>query len=248
MELPDETLMAYADGELDEATRRAVEEAMKSDPDVAARVAAHRALRSRLSAAFDRVLDEPTPQRLQASAAGTPTATVADLAAARAARQAAPARRSAWKQWTAIAASVLLAVFVGRNVLQSLDSEHVVERGARLYASGALEQALSQQLSGAPSDDRRIAVAATFRNQANEYCRAFNTAAPQSLSGVACRRDDGWRIQMLTQSAGAETSEYRQAGTQLPAIVAQTVESMMSGDALDAEEEAAARARGWRDR
>lgn len=246
MEIPDETLMAYADGELDEATRRAVEDAMKRDPAIAGRVAEHRALRSRLSAAFDGVLDEPIPERLQASAAATPASNIAALAAARASRQSEPARRSTWKQWTAIAASVLLAVFVGRNVLQSFESEHVAERGEQRYASGALEQALSKQLSGAPAD-APIAVVATFRSKTNEYCRAFNTGAPQSLSGVACRAHDGWRIQMLTQKAGEEATQYRQASTVLPTIVAQTVESMMSGDALDAEEEAAAQARGWRD-
>jgi hypothetical protein len=245
MELPDETLMAYADGELDEATRRAVEDAMQSDPDVAARVAAHRALRSRVSDAFDRVLEEPIPDRLRAAAAATPATKATDIEAARNARGA-PLRRWAWKEWSAIAASVLLGLFVGRTVLQTPDSEYVADRERQLFAIGALEEQLSSQPSGERLLDGRIAIAATFRNEANEYCRAFNTGAPQSLSGVACRSEDGWRIRMLTQRPGEETSEYRQAGTQLPAIVAQAVESMMRGDALDAEEEAAARARGWR--
>jgi hypothetical protein len=247
MEFPDETLMAYADGELDEATRRTVEAAMKSDPAIAERIARHRALRSQLSGAFDGVLEEPIPDRLRAAASATSAASVTELAAARPVRQSEPARRWAWKEWTAIAASLLLGLFVGRTVLQAPDSEYVAARGQELFATGALEEQLSTQPSGGRLLDGRIAVVATFRNKTSEYCRAFNTSAPQSVSGVACRADDGWRIQMLTQKRGEEATEYRQAATQLPTIVAQTVESMMSGDPLDAEDEAAVRARGWRD-
>jgi hypothetical protein len=248
MEFSDETLMAYADGELDEPTRRAVEAAMHSDPAISERIAQHRALRSQLNAAFDGVLTEPIPERLQAAAAATPAPTpVADLAAARAARREPPVRRSAWKAWTAIAASVLLALFVGRTVLQSPDSEYVAARGQQLFARGALAEQLSTQLSGGRLPDGRVAIVATFRARTNEYCRAFNTSAPPSLSGVACKADGGWRIDMLTQGSDAESGEYRQASSALPAIVAQTVESMMSGEALDGEEEAAAQARGWRD-
>ena len=247
MEFPDETLMAYADGELDEETRRTVEAAMKSDPAIAERIARHRALRSRLSGAFDGVLEEPIPDRLRAAASATSAASVTELAAARPARQSAPARRWAWKEWTAIAASVLLGLFVGRTVLQAPDSEYVAARGHELFATGALEEQLSTQPSGGRLLDGRIAIVATFRNKTSEYCRAFNTGAPQSVSGVACRADDGWRIQRLTQKHGEEATEYRQAATQLPTIVAQTVESMMSGDPLEADDEAAARARGWRD-
>ena len=53
----DETLMAYVDGEVDEATRKIVEKTMREDPDVAARVARHRALRAAVSGAFSSVIE-----------------------------------------------------------------------------------------------------------------------------------------------------------------------------------------------
>jgi hypothetical protein len=88
--------MAYADGELDgaehAADRARIEAAMRADPEVVRRIESHRALRRQLGATFDRVLDEPVPDRLiaavrRASAradgdSGTPAAT--DAADARA--------------------------------------------------------------------------------------------------------------------------------------------------------------------
>src|SRR5581483_10390293 len=81
----DETLMAYADGELDAAERAAIERALDSDPALAARVAQHQALRSDVFAAFAPILDEPVPPALTAAAL---PGKVADLRAAREAREA----------------------------------------------------------------------------------------------------------------------------------------------------------------
>ncbi len=71
MKIPEELVMAYADGELDAPERAAeraqVEAAMEQDPEVTRRVEQHRALRKTMRARFDRVLDEPVPDRLVAA-------------------------------------------------------------------------------------------------------------------------------------------------------------------------------------
>lgn len=76
--IPDELLMAYADGELNDAEHSAeraqVEAAIKAYPDIAARIEKHRALRRRLNATFDRVLDEPVPSKLIHAVRATPHA------------------------------------------------------------------------------------------------------------------------------------------------------------------------------
>ncbi|MEP7244960.1 MAG: hypothetical protein ABI885_14945 [Gammaproteobacteria bacterium] len=68
MNISEELLMAYADGELEApehaADRAAVESAMQTDASVARRVEKHRALRRQLSATFDGVLSETLPERL----------------------------------------------------------------------------------------------------------------------------------------------------------------------------------------
>jgi anti-sigma factor RsiW len=82
MSIPDELLMAYADGELNDAEhaseRAKVEAAIKADADVGRRVEQHRALRARLSTSFDRVLDEPVPDRLIAAIRRAPAAAASD--------------------------------------------------------------------------------------------------------------------------------------------------------------------------
>src|SRR5262245_21219445 len=64
MKFSPETLMAYADGELDAETRRAIEAEMAVDPQVAQEVERHRAMRAEVGGAFAGVLDEPVPDRL----------------------------------------------------------------------------------------------------------------------------------------------------------------------------------------
>jgi negative regulator of sigma E activity len=249
MKFPDEMLMAYADGELDAETRRAIEAAMENDPEIARQVERHRSMRKELGAAFGGVLDERIPDRLIDAAKSAPArSNVADFSAARAAKQAAAARRR-WSlpQWIAIAASVLLGVIVGRTALQPPESDLVAMKTGQLVAAGSLANALSNQVGGVPSSDSRVAIAATFRSKAGVYCRAFTASAPEPVAGVACREADQWRVHTLTRGGAKTAGEpYRMAGAELPSIVLQTVESMMVGDALDAPQESAARERGWR--
>src|ERR1700731_1595178 len=70
MTISDETLMAYADGELDAAQKAAVETAMRDDPQIEKRLAQHRALRQRVHAAYSAELSEPVPERLLTAARG----------------------------------------------------------------------------------------------------------------------------------------------------------------------------------
>jgi len=66
----DETLMAYADGELDAALTAEISAAMETDPVLAQRVERHRALRTQVAGAYATVLEQPVPERLLAAANG----------------------------------------------------------------------------------------------------------------------------------------------------------------------------------
>ena len=72
MTFSDQTLSAYADGELDAATGAALEAAMATDPELARRVERQRALRARVQDAFAPVLAEPVPERLLARLRSAP--------------------------------------------------------------------------------------------------------------------------------------------------------------------------------
>lgn len=66
-------LHAFVDGQLDDARRQAVAAHLAENPEAAARVAAYRAQKAALKAAFDPILGEPLPRRLGLPAASRRT-------------------------------------------------------------------------------------------------------------------------------------------------------------------------------
>ena len=66
----DDRLVAYLDGELETAERRAVEARLDADPAAAARMAALTRSGNLLRRAFDEIVREPVPNRLIAAALG----------------------------------------------------------------------------------------------------------------------------------------------------------------------------------
>ncbi|HEY0684236.1 MAG TPA: hypothetical protein VGD45_18020 [Steroidobacter sp.] len=248
MQFSDETLMAYADGEVDADLRRQIEAAMALDPSIAERVAKHRSLRADLGAAFNGVLDEPMPARLLDAAAATPAskaATVTDLNAARAAKQRAgqPKSRWSWPEWGAIAASLVIGILAGRTALQPSQSDLFASTEAGIVARGELSAALTDQLGNA-AKDADVHIGLTFRDKGGQYCRTFATA---SAAGFACREANAWKVRALSEGAADQQGgEYRMAGTALPPAILTAVEDSMAGEALDREQEQAARARDWK--
>lgn len=233
----DEILMAYADGELAPAERAAVEEAMRSDPEVAAAVARHQNLRGDVFGAFAGILAEPVPGRIQPA----PVAEVVQLDAHRAARATAPApRRWSWPQWGAMAASLAVGVLVG---LIGGRGELAVERdaGGALLASTSLERALDRQLAGSAAGDE-VRIGMSFVANDGSYCRTFSLGAS---AGLACREDGAWRIPVLAQAERQDTA-YRQAGAALPTAVLEAVDARIAGATLDGAAERKARDSGWK--
>ena len=238
MKFSPETLMAYADGELDAQTRRAIEAEMAVDPQVAQEIERHRAMRADVSGAFAGVLDEPVPDRLLRAAKKT------GIKSDQQSR-----RQWSWPEWTSIAASLLIGILAGRALLPQSDGQRgLITAGldGRVIASGVLAQALSEQLSSQDGTD--IDIGLSFRTKSGEYCRTFGARAANPVVGFACRDAEVWRVDMLSTAPRAETSgAYRMASTQLPAPVVQAIAARMRGEALDADEEAVARQRRWRD-
>jgi hypothetical protein len=237
MKFSQEMLMAYADGELDAETRRAIEAEMAADPQVAQEIERQRALRAEVGAAFAGVLDEQVPDRLLRAATKA---------------TASPRRRQwAWPEWTSIAASLLIGVLIGRALLLSTgggEKNGIITAGVdgRIVASGQLAQALSEQLSSEDSGD--IDIGLTFRSKSGEYCRTFGARGTPAVVGFACRDAETWRVDVLSTAPRSEAgSGYRMASTQLPAPVVEAIAARMQGEALDADEEALARQRRWRE-
>jgi hypothetical protein len=244
MTFSDETLGAYADGELDAATCAALEAAMANDPQLAQRVTRQRALRARVRDAFAPVLTEAVPERLLAGARGAPAGrragNVLDF------RTRSPARWS-WPQWGAIAASLVVGVLLGPLLLRPSAPRPPLETsGGRVLASGVLASALTRQLASAQPSGAPVAIGVSFRARRGDYCRTFVLREGQSLAGLACRAGPSWEVVALARSEVPGTGGgYRQAGSALPPAVSHTLDEIIAGEPLDAAAEAAARAHGW---
>lgn len=68
--IPDELIMAYADGELDASHAATVQEAVRNDEALRRQYEIFRATRAILATAFNDILDEPVPETLKAAVTG----------------------------------------------------------------------------------------------------------------------------------------------------------------------------------
>jgi hypothetical protein len=241
MTLTDETLMAYADGEVDAETRAVIESAMREDSEVRSRVERHRALREAVHGAFSAVLDEPAPDRLIAAARGQRAG-----AGLLRARVRSPLGSRRW-QPAAMAASLLIGLGLGYIGWHNANTLVKSDSSGGLIAGAGLAEALSNQLA---ADRAAASVAMTgisFRNKTGDYCRTFSLTGADPSSGLACREGGSWKIKVLAQSAqpAGNASNFRQAGSADSAAVRAAVEESIAGEPLDQAGEIAARRNGW---
>jgi len=243
MKFSDEMLMAYADGELDLVVRAEIEAAMARDPKVAEAVERHRALAARVQSAYAGVLEEPVPERLTGLGARSGAAPIVELASARAARDV-RAMPGGWQlpQWAALAASVVVGLFVGMLLMRGPALPYE-ETATGLVARGELDEALTSQLASAAGHPD-IRVGMSFLDRSGDYCRTFHMHRNASLAGLACRSGEEWKLEVLA-TAPVHQGELRPAAA-MPMAVMHAVDAAIEGEPLDAADESAARDAGWR--
>lgn len=229
MNLSEETLMAYVDGELEGLSREQVELAIATDPEVARRVAAHQGLRRKLRAGFDPVLKEPLPAHLVSLVRRKPVP------------------RRTWVQWSSLAASFALGALAWHFAARRYSPGPISQSHGEFVASGALVHALDGQLVADQGPSAPVQIGVSFRSRQGSYCRTFRLRDTAGAAGLACHENGGWTVQVLVHEVATEAQgAYRQAGSDLPPAVLRAVNDSISGDPLDSSAEAAARARGWR--
>lgn len=228
-----EQIAAYADGELGGTELAEVEAAIAADPAIADQVEKHRMLKAQLAAHFAPFAKQPVPERLSALVhTGDEHGEVVSFAAERRKRGLAPlARRWAPIAGPAIAASLLLAVWQPWRVGE-------VPEG---YAKGELATALDTQLIATQGLEVEPRILLTFRDRAGQFCRVYRKA---ETGGIACHNETGWKIERELGVGLAQTTEYRQAGSDT--VILAAAQEMSAGEALDAVEEAQAMEKGWR--
>ncbi|PTQ74602.1 anti-sigma factor family protein [Celeribacter persicus] len=233
--LSDEILMAYADGELDSETSRAVEVAMQADSSVADRVALFGETKHILKQAALARSEAPLPQPLKAKIdrafanAETAPEVIVPL------RQ---RRKTEW-QPLALAASIALAIGLGGGLLLSrtLTPQTTVADLAVLSTS-VVRATLNDLPSGA---ERHVAggvvrAIASFRDADGTLCREFEfDGSARAHIAVACHSDDTWVLRFAV-IADVASGGYAPASSH-DALDAYLV-SIDAGPPLSAESEA----------
>ena len=249
MKFSDELLIAFVNGELAEPARAAVERAARADPAIAARVAGHRARRSRVYGVVAGGRDGGAQAHAHGCASG---AKIVQLDAIRAARNVPlPVPVPPQPTWTrrhllalaaALAGGVLLGgagwhLWQGEAELASLSGTGGA--GGALVAQGDLAEALSAQLAS-PGPSGRVRIGISFLAKDGKYCRSF---VMDTTAGLACRDGGEWKIPVLAQGAlGAAWID----GSGLPPAVLDAIDSRIAGTPLGNAAERAAQARGWK--
>jgi hypothetical protein len=228
----DDKFFAWLDGELEPAEAAEMDAKVAADPKLSRLAQEHRALGRQLKSAFDPIASAPVPDRLKVGASRS--AEIVDFAAAKRVRA-----MPSLPQWASMAATLAIGVFVGTMVPER-SSGPVDIQGGRIYAAGALNQALDTQLASAPSGGVRIGL--TFRDSAGEICRSFTQTAS---SGLACRMGGRWALKGLFAAPEGQGGDYRMAAGMDPNLSA-LVDSTMAGEPFDAAAERASRQKGWR--
>ncbi|MBB5684944.1 anti-sigma factor family protein [Sphingobium boeckii] len=229
MTIDPEMLMAFADHELDPLSANRVEKLIAADPALAAQVAAHRSLRTRLEGHFAPVIAAPVPDRLT----DLLDLQVVPLEAVSKAPVFLPAR-----SLVAMAAALVIGLMLGQ-VIDLGTPALVGSRQGELVAQGDLARSLNTQLASAQPASAATRIGLTFWDRSGQICRTFEGT---SLSGIACRVSGNWQLKRVIAGEKKAGEGYRQASS---GELMDAAQAMMADDPLDAAGERMVRNSGW---
>lgn len=264
--------MAFVDGELGQEERAHLQGLLDRSPELRKRLAVFEATGKSLGRLFDGTLRAPVPAHIErmvlAKGAPAQAAAVApnvvSLDARRQERSAQPARH--WRNiGFAHAATLVLGIAMGALAF-GMKSPPAVSSDAMiggangdLKAQGALAKALDELPSArvervAMKDGQVVDMRVGFSFQSKDsYCRHYEFAGSAATSaggsGIACRaQGNDWRLVVhASERPKISTSGgVRLAGAEPPPAIAAAIGQLMVGDALGADEEAAAIKKAWR--
>jgi hypothetical protein len=236
-----ETLMAFADGELNEDRAAEVEAALAANPALRAQLQALRNTDDLLRAAVTPSLDVPDrfAQLLQPQGASN----VVPLARA---------PRTAWWMPTGAAIAAALAVWVASSSLVTTQTAgwlRHVEDGVAI--SGALETAAMTTRSGdlVRADDLNIRPVVSFVANDGRSCRELHVRDKEMAARIiACRdlHEDEWCIEALASIPTREFPDtYKPASAPRNPVIDAAFARIGVKSTMGAEEENAAIARKW---
>lgn len=265
----DETLVAYADGQLDPAEAKKVEEYLERDPETRHLVDLMRTSGKLANAALDSgTFTSPADQRLAEMIRNhQPAGAAAKDAAAKDNVVAFPPKRvpipSLPPYGLSIAASVALILAglggyqIGRNAPSSEPSLIAV---GPVTTNSAIAVLLEEKATGdhitvpsASDNPHEYAVIASFRDAAGRVCREFELLNPDETpeaAAIACRsKSDQWVVEGVVRTAISQTKDgdtFNPASGNTHSPIESLLKSMGASPALSKAEEEALSKAGWR--
>ena len=272
--IPDEMLMAYADGSLASTEHARMERLLASDPQLRARLEPFVASRLGLAEIFCPLVDAPIPERFVAKI-------LASTAAAKSVEAKLSRPRSPWRVTlismrealfgyrlqpiAAIAFTSLLLVGAAAGWLLSRLADFSSAQSAAVVAidDSGLNAAnvLAKALETGPSGQTvtfelrdgvtgSITPVLTFRSNESRFCRQYKIELSDSRRyvGLGCRTDrKQWRVIVHLEIDPRMSSPgmYRPASTSGSAAVDAAVNVLIAGEALGPESESALIENEW---
>lgn len=247
----DETLMAFADGELDPAVAEAVEQAIETDEEIARRVEEFMESRDLAKDAFAPLLDRPVPDSLKTAVedmahAPAPEADSAGEKVVAFAPKAPPENIRPARSWQMpLAASI--ALVIGLAVGYSLNSDQGATGSSELDLAGLSQPHILEALITTPSGTEsrvgeagdRFRAIASYRDANGTLCREFelDQKNESTIVAVACHPQESWNIRFAVV-AGQADSGYAPASS-LESLDAY-LDAVDAGEPLSPAEEKAA--------
>jgi len=245
LEITDELLVAYVDGELDPFQRDVVSVALEDNPALRRRADEMRLSRDLLCEGFPVAADGGVPAPIDAAADR-----LAEACAQRSSPAPHPYLLSRWQKY-ALAAGVMLCVAGAATYLFRRSADPVtalmqISPGTPLH--DVLESRASAEVLKIPGENAAIRAVLTFRAKDGRYCREFEIlAGSKGATGIACRDHGEWHAEVMMSSAAFPPAEnnYTPAGESDEPAVAAVADRLMQSDPLDAHDEARLLATQW---
>lgn len=239
MNLTDEVLSAFLDGELPEDDMQTIRHRLETDPTLGERLADLAAVDRTLADHYGAIDQRPMP------------AAVSDLVQPETAQ---PATVVAFPYWRRVrqglqrraGMAVAAALALGFGLAQLWQVGSMDDHTDWQLVAEALETTPSGQThtlrTGAELTPRL-----TFTNQAGAFCRQFHMQGPdQASESIACRSDDpaAWE-QTATVAVPRVESENRYQTASGGSVLDSALDRMMSGDLISPARERQIMANGW---
>lgn len=259
MNLDDDILIAYLDGQLPDADYAPFEARLQTDPELRVRLQALADSSELARRAFDPVLLEPVPPPLIAAIWRAPD----PRAPTRAPRSAGPRGLLAWlglapgqRAWPALASVAVLGLglVIGWQLPEPADDALRALREGAPVSDEALALALEVSPSGRVlrTAGGAVEVLASFEQVEGGHCREFNRSSPGgSLDelGIACRdAQGGWRLELLVaeeRPPAKGRDGYQTASDQQHERADAFLRDRVQGPPLTDKQEQALIERGW---